>query len=54
MILFDSAGVGRTGAFIALDIAMDYIHAGKDLNVFSIVKKMRKDRCNMIQAEVMR
>nr|XP_022308467.1 receptor-type tyrosine-protein phosphatase T-like [Crassostrea virginica] len=44
-----SAGIGRTGTFIALDVLSRY---GKDrgkINVIEYVKAMRKDRMTMIQ-----
>lgn len=47
-----SAGVGRTGTYIALD-ALYYIgkQTGK-VNVADFVKKMREDRMTMVQTNV--
>ncbi|XP_062588935.1 protein draper-like, partial [Saccostrea cucullata] len=49
IIVHCSAGIGRTGTFIALDVLSKY---GKDkgkVNVIEYVKAMRKDRMTMIQ-----
>lgn len=47
-----SAGVGRTGAFIALDCLLDQADAEGVVDVFAITNQMRKDRINMIQTVV--
>uniref|UniRef100_A0A182Z141 protein-tyrosine-phosphatase n=1 Tax=Biomphalaria glabrata TaxID=6526 RepID=A0A182Z141_BIOGL len=55
IIVHCSAGVGRTGTFIALDYFMQYIekHSLQDsIDVFSYVMKMRNNRVSMVQAEV--
>ncbi|XP_061180788.1 receptor-type tyrosine-protein phosphatase mu-like [Saccostrea echinata] len=49
IIVHCSAGIGRTGTFIAFDVLSKY---GKDkgkVNVIEYVKAMRKDRMTMIQ-----
>ncbi|XP_062585346.1 receptor-type tyrosine-protein phosphatase T-like isoform X2 [Saccostrea cucullata] len=49
IIVHCSAGIGRTGTFIALDVLSRY---GKDkgkVNIIEYVKAMRKDRMTMIQ-----
>uniref|UniRef100_A0A9I3W236 protein-tyrosine-phosphatase n=1 Tax=Biomphalaria glabrata TaxID=6526 RepID=A0A9I3W236_BIOGL len=54
IIVHCSAGVGRTGTFIALDYFMQYIekHSLLDsVDVFSYVMKMRAARPRMVQAE---
>lgn len=48
----DSAGVGRTGAFIGLDIAYEHAVSGGDVHVYDVVKRMREERCTMVQAAV--
>jgi len=47
-----SAGVGRTGAFIALDCLLDQADAEGVVDVFALTNQMRKDRINMIQTVV--
>jgi protein tyrosine phosphatase len=49
---FCSAGVGRTGTFIGLDVLCDM---GKDygfVDVFKCVDDLRKQRVNMVQTKV--
>ncbi|XP_025108240.1 receptor-type tyrosine-protein phosphatase kappa-like isoform X2 [Pomacea canaliculata] len=46
-----SAGVGRTGTYIALDIASDLRSRGRDVNVKEIVSRLREDRTLMVQTE---
>lgn len=48
-LLTPSAGAGRTGVYIALDIAMNEIENTGTVNVYKIVKKLQDSRCNMIQ-----
>lgn len=46
-----SAGVGRSGTFIALDRILQYIRTHDTVDIFSIVCEMRKERCHMVQNE---
>ncbi|KAK7476505.1 hypothetical protein BaRGS_00032253, partial [Batillaria attramentaria] len=46
-----TAGVGRTGVFIGLDIAMDHAENESQVDIFHIVERMREDRCNMVQTK---
>lgn len=47
-----SAGVGRSGTFIALDHLLQSISFNRPLDVFGIVYDMRMERCHMVQNEV--
>ncbi|XP_025107080.1 receptor-type tyrosine-protein phosphatase kappa-like [Pomacea canaliculata] len=44
-----SAGVGRTGTYIAIDIVMDQATEDGTVDVLDVVKRLRDDRCNMVQ-----
>lgn len=47
-----SAGVGRTGTFIAVDWLMQEARVQKEIDIFSTVLRMRECRINMVQSEV--
>ena len=47
-----SAGVGRTGTFIALDITLDHMKAEKTVDIKGTLEKMRERRMHMIQTAV--
>lgn len=49
-----SAGVGRSGTFIALDSLLQQAESEGKIDVYSYVTQMRKQRCNMIQTLVCR
>lgn len=44
-----SAGVGRTGTFIALDIMKQRMKQEKKINIFDLVKQLRSQRMKMVQ-----
>ncbi len=46
-----SAGVGRSGAFCTLDIAIDELADKRKVNIQGIVRKMRLQRAYSIQTE---
>lgn len=48
---FDSAGVGRSGTFIALDRILQQIQVTDHVDIFGIVWAMRKERVWMVQTE---
>lgn len=49
---YASAGVGRTGTFIAVDtIAQKLQHSGA-INIYETVMELRQHRINMVQTEV--
>ncbi|XP_070192180.1 receptor-type tyrosine-protein phosphatase epsilon-like [Littorina saxatilis] len=51
LVVHCSAGVGRTGTFIGLDILMDQLQQQQHIDICKVVNDMRNDRCNMIQAK---
>jgi len=50
-LLFCSDGLGRSGAFIATDIARQQLENEQQVNVVDIVTTMRKDRGGMISTK---
>ncbi|KJH52028.1 Protein-tyrosine phosphatase [Dictyocaulus viviparus] len=46
-----SAGVGRSGTFIAIDRLLQTLQIGRPIDVFGIVYEMRLERCHMVQNE---
>ena len=47
-----SAGVGRSGTFIALDCILDQINEENTVDIEGVVKKMREKRMLMVQTVV--
>ncbi|KAK3790007.1 hypothetical protein RRG08_016325 [Elysia crispata] len=47
-----SAGVGRSGTFIVLDHLLQMIREKDEVDIFSIVYKLRKERVLMVQTEL--
>ncbi|KAK3092550.1 hypothetical protein FSP39_004297 [Pinctada imbricata] len=53
LLVHCSAGIGRTGTFIALDALSEYCKHANTINVFKYIKKMREEeRMNMVQTAV--
>ena len=54
MICFvlSSAGVGRSGTFIVLDHCLRLIRDKDEVDIFSIVYNLRRERVLMVQTEV--
>jgi len=50
--MFDSAGVGRTGTYVAVDRLLQRIQDHDEIDIFSLVMEMREYRCRMVQTEV--
>ena len=51
-VILLSAGVGRTGTFIAIDAMMERLKSRGDVNVFEFVTEMRTRRMKMVQTLV--
>jgi protein tyrosine phosphatase len=49
IVVHCSAGVGRTGIIIAVDMGMELLLRGKRVNLTAIVQQMREDRGGMVQ-----
>ena len=49
LVVHCSAGVGRTGTFIALDIVMQAMQTDQTIDVYNCVKKLRIQRVQMVQ-----
>ncbi|XP_056003710.1 receptor-type tyrosine-protein phosphatase T-like [Ostrea edulis] len=49
LLVHCSAGVGRTGTFIALDTLLEEGRKSGEVNVLEFVKSMREDRMTMVQ-----
>lgn len=49
---FFSAGIGRTGAFIALDILVSQARLTGEVDVLACVETLRRQRVNMVQTAV--
>ena len=47
-----SAGVGRTGTFIAIDIALEQAKREKTVDIAGVVTRVRQQRMKMVQTEV--
>ncbi|XP_046436955.1 uncharacterized protein LOC124188395 isoform X2 [Daphnia pulex] len=51
IVVHCSAGVGRTGTFIAVDWLMQEARVEKEIDIFSTILRMRECRLNMVQSE---
>ncbi|XP_015605731.1 receptor-type tyrosine-protein phosphatase eta [Cephus cinctus] len=51
VVVHCSAGIGRTGTLIALDILLQSIRDNRKLDVFGTVYRLRRCRINMVQRE---
>ncbi|XP_015119672.1 tyrosine-protein phosphatase 10D isoform X2 [Diachasma alloeum] len=50
-VIHCSAGIGRTGTLIAIDILLQHIKENRKLDVFGTVYRLRHHRINMVQRE---
>ncbi|KAH8401745.1 hypothetical protein KR009_007614, partial [Drosophila setifemur] len=51
IVVHCSAGVGRTGTFIGLDLIMQRLKSESKINIFDAVKKLRFQRMKMVQTQ---
>lgn len=51
-IVITSAGIGRTGTYIAIDVLFEAGKIENKINIAEFVKKMRRNRMNMVQTYV--
>ena len=49
---FCSAGVGRTGTFIAIDIVLEQAKKEGVVDIAGVINKLRHQRMNMVQTPV--
>ena len=47
-----SAGVGRTGTFIAIDLVAEQVDKEKKIDIAGIVTRLREQRMKMVQTDV--
>ena len=50
--MYCSAGVGRTGAFIALSVSVERLKAENTVDMYQTVKLLRTQRPHMVQSTV--
>ena len=51
-IKIKSAGVGRTGTYIAIDSLLEMVRRNLEINVFKFVNELREQRVLMVQKPV--
>ncbi|XP_048106258.1 LOW QUALITY PROTEIN: receptor-type tyrosine-protein phosphatase mu-like [Alosa alosa] len=51
MVVHCSAGAGRTGCFIVIDIMLDMARAEGRVDIYNCVRELRSRRVNMVQTE---
>lgn len=51
--MYSSAGAGRTGCYIVIDIMLDMAEREGVVDIYNCVKALRSRRINMVQTEVL-
>ena len=51
-VFLGSAGVGRTGTYIAIDMALEKIENERVVDISNIIVQMRQQRMKMVQTVV--
>lgn len=51
-VFVSSAGAGRTGCFIVIDIMLDMAEREGVVDIYNCVRELRSRRVNMVQTEV--
>lgn len=52
IVVHCSAGVGRTGTFIAVDMALEQADKESKVDIAGIITRMREQRMKMVQTDV--
>lgn len=52
LLLLSSAGVGRTGTFVALDRILQQLDSKDSVDIYGAVHDLRLHRVHMVQTEV--
>ncbi len=52
LLVHCSAGVGRTGTFITLDMALEQVNKEGLVDIAGIITRLRQQRTKMVQTEV--
>ena len=52
ILIHCSAGVGRTGTFIAIDLVAEQVDKEKKIDIAGIVTRLREQRMKMVQTDV--
>ncbi|KAL4240657.1 Protein tyrosine phosphatase [Mactra antiquata] len=52
IVVHCSAGIGRSGTFVTVDLVLAHIERGIEFDIFEIVKKLRRQRQGMIQTRI--
>ncbi|KAK6015782.1 Protein-tyrosine phosphatase, partial [Ostertagia ostertagi] len=52
IVVHCSAGIGRTGSMVAIEMCLQTLLAGKTLNLLEVCRKLRDQRMHSVQVEV--